>query len=171
MNVSSPTASDEPQLPIEPSSTTLYPWPPTFLDPKILQIFYPTIHPSKLRFPHSPAAFEFGIHDSSGYFIIVHSLCWPCSRQPCCFNHSDNIRWPVKLVHLLIYLILHPPFHFTEPYVLCKSLLPKVQSRTSSTDCVNVHVLLPYVRTGLYKGLVYPDLRLTSKQSWYKVPL
>jgi len=92
MNISSPTAPDEPRLPIEPSSTTLYPWPLSSLDPKILQIFYPTIHPPKLRFPHSPAAFEFGIHDSSGYFIIVHSLCCPCSRQPYCFNRSDYIR-------------------------------------------------------------------------------
>ena len=62
------------------------------------------------------------------------------------------------------------PFHFTEPYSLCKFHLPKVQS-LSSLDCVNVHALLPYVRTGLCKGLVYPSLRLTSKQSWYKVPL
>jgi len=45
MNISSSTAPDKPRLPIEPSSMTLYHWPPSSLDPKILQIFYPTIHP------------------------------------------------------------------------------------------------------------------------------
>jgi hypothetical protein len=38
-------------------------------------------NPPNFRSPHSPASFEFGIHDSSGYFIIAHFWRCPAHRN------------------------------------------------------------------------------------------
>ena len=35
---------------------------------------HPSIHPPKVWSPHTPATFEFRIHDSSDHFIVALSL-------------------------------------------------------------------------------------------------
>jgi hypothetical protein len=53
-------------------------------DPHLPHILRHAIYPPKFRSPHSPDSF----HDSSGYFIIVHSSKVPCQSQPYCRYRS-----------------------------------------------------------------------------------
>ena len=68
-------AHHEPWFSTEVSAMSVCPWwPSTISCFWTFSILHHTIHPPNFRFFHSPASFEFGMHDASGYFVIAHSL-------------------------------------------------------------------------------------------------
>ena len=86
-----------------------------------------THHPSMFRSPDSPISFEFGNHDSSGYFIIAHSLQVPCPSQTRSFSRSD-IQRSSALVQF--FSERYFPLSFG-PSILRKIFLSKVFTRTT----------------------------------------
>ena len=103
MILSNTTAPQESRVPLEPLSTTLYSCRPSTI---FGSIFHQTIQLLKFKSPLSSASFEFKIHYSSGWFIIViHCMC-PASRKlpvlifPLNFSFEidisklDRSRWP-----------------------------------------------------------------------------
>lgn len=120
---------------------------PPFFDPQLPQVFRHTTHPTKFRSPNSH------LHSSLKSIILLGiSLPILCKRPA-----------PHSLANLIIlkacgdrqngynsslYLILPSPFSCAGPFLFCSIFLSKVYSLNSAA-CINVHVWLVYVRTGL----------------------
>jgi len=94
-----------------------------------------------------------GVLDSSGYFTIVHSSYVPFQSQPRCRYRP----W--------LFLIPQTPFSCTEQYILRKTFLSKAQSCSYQIAFMAVFRFRTSEQVLQGFGILYPDFRLTSKQS------